>query len=211
MTAEKTKNTIDTFAILISVVFHPLFVPVYGMIMIFSTPALLAYLPFEVKRLIFLIVLINNVVLPFSLVPFFRYKNIISSWSLENRHERIIPLIITSVLYSATSYIIFSFPLPTFFKSFIFALLFISLTVTVINFWWKISIHSVGAGAFLALIIVLSVRINAPMSGYLISSVIGTGLLLSSRLELNSHNPGQVWFGLLTGFAGLSLFMMIFE
>jgi hypothetical protein len=83
MTAEKTKNTLDTLAMIVSVVFHPLFIPVYGIIIFFASPALMGYLPFEVKRLIFLIILVNNVVLPFSLVPFFRYRNIISSWSTD--------------------------------------------------------------------------------------------------------------------------------
>jgi hypothetical protein len=143
-------------------------------------------------------------------LPFFRYRNIISSWSVENRRERIIPLLITTFLYSATSFIIFGFPIPVFLKSFIFAASFLSLMVTVINFWWKISLHSVGAGALTAVVLILSFKMYTPLVWYLISVIIAGGLVLSSRLRLNFHNPQQIWFGFLTGYLVLWLFMWFF-
>ncbi len=210
MNTDGTNDFPETLAKIISVIFHPLFMPVYGMSIIFSAPTLFGYLPFEVKKIIFLIMLINNVLLPFSLLPFFRYRNIITSWSVDIRKERIILLFITTILYSATSFIIFRFPIPVFLKSYILAAAFLSFVVTLINFWWKISIHAVGAGALTALVLILSLRMYSPLLWYLISVVIVAGLVLSSRLKLNTHSPGQVWFGFLTGFLGLSLFMMFF-
>jgi hypothetical protein len=210
MSTEKTITYPDIIARIISIVFHPLLVPAYGLLIIFSAPTLFGYLPFQVKKLLFLIVAINNVLLPLSLIPFFIHRNIISSWTIENRRERIIPLLLTTILYSATSYIIFRLPIPVFLKTYIFSTFFISLFVTIINFWWKISLHSVGSGALLALILVLSFKMYTPLSGYLIISVICAGLVLSSRLWLNFHNQSQVWLGLLTGFLGLVLFMILF-
>jgi hypothetical protein len=210
LTTDETRDFPDTLAKIISVIFHPLFMPVYGMVIIFSAPTLFEYLPFAVKKLLFLIVLINNVLLPFFLLSFFRYRNIISSWTIDNRRERIIPLVITTILYSATSFIIFRFQIPGFLKSFIFAASFLALIVTVINFWWKISTHSVGAGALTALVFVLSFKMYSPLVWYLISVIVAGGLVLSSRLKLNFHNPQQVWFGFFAGFIGLTLFMMFF-
>jgi hypothetical protein len=210
MSTEVTKDFLDKLAKIISVIFHPLFMPVYGMVIIFSAPTLFEYLPFAVKRILLFIVLINNVLLPLSLLPFFRYRNIISSWTINNRRERIIPLLITTILYSTTSFIIFRFPVPGFLKSFFLAAAFLSLMVTVINFRWKISLHSVGAGALIAIVLLLSFKMYSPLMWYLISVIIAGGLILSSRLRLNYHNPQQVWFGFITGFLGLSLFMLFF-
>jgi len=210
MNTGETRDFLDRPAKIISVIFHPLFVPVYGMVIIFSAPTLFGYLPFQVKKLLFLIVLINNVFLPLSLLPYFRYRNVISSWTIDNRRERIIPLSITTILYSTTAFIIMRFPIPVSLKSFIFAASFLSLIVTVINFWWKISLHSVGAGALMAIVLILSFKMYTPLVWYLISAIIVGGLVLSSRLRLNFHNPQQVWFGFLTGFLGLTLFMMFF-
>jgi hypothetical protein len=211
MTTDETRNFPETLAKIISVIFHPLFMPLYGMVIIFSAPTLFVYLPFNVKKLLLLIVLINNVLLPFSLLPFFRYRNIISSWYLEERRERIIPLLITTILYLVTSIILYRLPIPLFLKSFILASFILSLAVTCINFWWKISIHSAGAGALIALVLILSIKMFSPLLWYLISAILAAGLVLSSRLKLNSHNPQQVWLGFLTGFLALILFMMVYH
>jgi hypothetical protein len=208
---DRPKDFLDTLAKIIAIIFHPLLMPVYGLAIIFSAPTLLEYLPFNVKKLLILIMLVNNVLLPLSSLPFFIHRNIITSWTISERKERNIPLIITTVLYCATSFIIFRFPIPGFLKSFIFASAFLSLMVTVINFWWKISIHSVGAGSLIGLVLILSLKMLTPLEWYLILTIIAGGLVLSSRLKLNLHNPQQVWVGLLAGFFGLTISMMLFQ
>jgi hypothetical protein len=209
-TDEKT-NLPDSLAKIFSVVFHPLLMLVYGLAIIFSAPTLFGYLPVEVKKLMFLIVFVNNVFLPISLLPFFMHRGIISSWTVNERKERTIPLILTTLLYGITSYIIFRYQIPLFLKSYIFSAFFISLIVTIINLWWKISLHSVGAGALLGIVLILSLRTHTSLVEYLILSIITGGLVLSSRLKLNYHNPLQVWLGFLTGFLGLVLFMILFQ
>jgi hypothetical protein len=209
MTFEEPNDLFNRIAKIIAIIFHPLLMPLYGMIIIFSAPTLFGYLPFNIMKLIFLIILVNNVLLPISLLPFFVHRGIISSYTITERKERNVPLIISTVLYGTTSYIIFRFPIPVFLKTFIFSTAFLSLIVTVINFKWKISLHSVGSGALIALVLILSVKMLTPLQWYLIAVFIAAGLTLSSRLKLNKHNPQQVWLGLLTGFFGLTLFMVL--
>ena len=211
MEIEEPKDLLVKPAKIISIVFHPLMMPVYGMAIIFSAPTLLGYLPFNVKKLLLLIMLVNNVLLPLSFLPFLIHRNIITSWAIIERRERKIPLIITVILYCVTSFIIFRLPIPLFLKSFIFATAVLSLMVTVINFRWKISLHSVGAGALIGLVLMLSLKMLAPLDLYLISAIIAGGLILSSRLKLNLHNPQQVWVGLIAGFFGLIVFMTLFQ
>jgi len=210
MNTAKTENILDALAKIISVAFNPLFVPLYGLGLIFSAPTLFGYLPSSVKKNIFLIVLINNVLIPLVLMPYFRFRNIISSYHVDNRKERIIPLLTTSLLYFITSLIVFRFQIPLFLKSFIFAATFLIISVSMINFWWKISLHSVGAGALTGIVIVLSLKSYTPLTGYLIPVILASGLVLSSRLRLNSHNPLQVWIGFLSGLFSLILFLLAF-
>ena len=206
--ASEEPKLLNNLAKIISIVFHPLFMPLYGMAIIFSAPTLFGYLPFNVKKLLLLIMLVNNVLLPLSLLPFFFHRQIISSWNLSERKDRNYPLIFATLLYGTTSYIIYKFPIPVFLKSFIFATAILSLIVTLINFRWKISLHSVGAGALIAIILILSLKMLAPMEWYIIASVVAAGLTLSARLFLNQHSPQQVWAGLATGFFGLTFSMM---
>jgi hypothetical protein len=202
-------NITDKLAKIVSGVFHPLFMPLYGLIILLSAPTFLHYLPAEVKNIIFIIMLINNVLIPLALLPFFRYRNIISSYNIEKRSERIMPLLTTSILYCTTSFIVFRFPIPFFLKSFIFATSILSILVSMINFLWKISIHSVGAGALAATVFVLSLKMHTPLLWYTIAVILAAGLILTSRLKLNSHNPAQVWVGFLTGFLVISLFILL--
>jgi len=210
MAATRTDNILNRLANIFSIVFHPLLMPLYGLGIIFSAPTVLGYLPFTVKKILFFIVLINNVLIPLTLMPYLRYRNIISSYSIEDKQERIIPLMIVSFLYCITSFIVFRFQLPFFIKSFTLASTLLVIVVAIINFWWKISVHSAAAGALTGIVVILSFKMYTPLTWYLISAILMSGLVLSSRLRLNSHNPLQVWIGFLTGFAVSGLFIALF-
>jgi hypothetical protein len=114
-----SRNIANTLAKLVSGIFHPLLMPLYGLIILLSAPTFLVYLPSEAKKVLFLVVLINNVFVPLAVLPFLRYRNVISSYKIEDRNERIIPLLTTSVLYCTTSFIIIRFQIPFLLKSFI--------------------------------------------------------------------------------------------
>lgn len=200
----------DTLAKIISVIFHPLLMPLYGLLIIFSAPTLLGFIPFVQKKVIILILLTNNILLPLSLLPYLKWRKIITTWSIDDRSERIIPMALTSLFYFVTLYIILKYRIPVFIKTVILATALISFTVTLINFWWKISIHSVGAGALTALIFVLSFKMHTPLTIFLIPAIIVSGLVLSSRLILNSHSPREVWLGYLLGITGMTTLLLIF-
>jgi hypothetical protein len=206
----KFQNAGNALAKTISVVLHPLFIPLYGLLIIFAAPTLIGYLPYAVKRTLLLIILINNVLLPFSFVPYLRIRNIISSWILDSRKERILPLIITSFFYSVTVFITYRYHIPAFIKSFFITVAFLAIAVTIINIWWKISIHSTGSGALVALVVVLSIKMHAPLPWFLITAIMSAGLILTSRLWLNSHSPKEVWSGFLLGFICSGLLLLLY-
>ena len=201
----------DTIAKIISIIFHPLFMPLYGMLIIFSAPTLFWYIPLKVKKILLLIIATNNILIPVSLLPFFRYRNIISSWIIETRKERIFPLLTVSFFYSITSVILYRLQIPVFLKSYVLSTAILAIIVTIINFWWKISLHSVGAGALAGIVIVLSLNMMVPLTWFLIPVILMTGLILSSRLKLNTHNPPEVYLGFLTGFVVMNLSMLLLQ
>ena len=209
MTTEKLSNLIDNAAKIISIVFHPMLMHLYGMMIILSAPTLFGYLPFNVKKNLLFIVLVNNVLIPISLIPYYKFRDIIGSWSIEDRKERFIPLIITSIFYSVTAFLVYSFQIPLFLKSYLIASAFVVITVTLINFLLKVSIHSAGAGVLTALVLILAFKTYSPLAVYMVSVILTGGLVLTSRLKLNLHNPQQVWVGFLTGFMGLIFIMLL--
>ena len=183
--------------------------PLYGLGIIFTAPTLLEYLPAEVKKVLVLIILVNNIIIPVTLLHLLRNRNLINSYNIEERGERVVPLILVSFLYSITSYMVFRYQIPVFLKAFILASTLLVISVTIINLWWKISIHAVAAGALVSVVIILSIKMYSPLTSYLVATILAGGLILSSRLKLNSHNPSQVWFGFFTGLSGLMLFISL--
>jgi hypothetical protein len=194
----------------VSVVFNPLFLPLYGLLIIFTAPTIFWYIPLKVKKILFLVVATNNILVPVTLMPFFRYRNIISSWIIENRKDRRIPLIFLSLFYFLTSFIFFRLQIPLFIKGFMISITVITIVLTVINFWWKISLYSAGAGTLIAIVLVLSLKTLVPLTWFLIPAILVNGLILTSRLLLNVHNNSEVFLGFLVGFAGMFLFMQLF-
>ena len=209
MTNEDNITLTDRLARILSFIFHPLFMPLYGLVILMSAPTFLKYLPPAAKRVLFLVVLVNNVLVPLLLLPFLRMRNFISSYHLEDRRERIVPMLTASMLYFTTSFIVLRYQIPFFIKSFIFATAVLSIVVSMINFWWKISIHAAGAGALTATVFSLWVKMYTPLPWHLAAVVVLSGFILAARLKLNSHNPLQVWLGYLTGLLIIILFILL--
>lgn len=206
----KSERFGDHAAKVISIIFHPLLMPLYGMLIIFSAPTLFGFLPDNFKRSLITIILVNNILVPLSLMPYYRYRNIISSWVVKDRSERTIPLFATTFFYLITTYLVLRYHIPVFIKSFILSAAVLSLVISIINFRIKISIHSAGAGALMALILILSIKMHTPLTGLFIASAMISGLVLSSRLWLDSHTPLEVWSGFFLGVLVPALLLSIF-
>lgn len=71
MDTEKTEKITIILARILSFVFHPLFCPLYGLAIIFTAPTFLGYLPATVKKMLLMIVLANNVMIPVVMLPCF--------------------------------------------------------------------------------------------------------------------------------------------
>jgi hypothetical protein len=195
----------------VSVIFYPLFMPLYGLIVIFTAPTLFWYIPARAKEILFFIFIVNNLLIPVALMPFFRYRNLISSWVIEERSERTIPLMSVALLYAITSFILSRLEVPLFFKAYGYALTMLTLVLLTINRWWKISLHSAGAGALISIVILLSLRMSASLPFYMAGSVLIAGAVLSARLKLNTHNQAEVYSGFLAGLIIPSGMMLLFQ
>lgn len=199
------------FARFISVLLHPLFMPAYGLMIIFTAPTLYFYLPAEVKKILMLVLVANNIIVPAALIPLFRHRNIISSWTMEKREERVIPLLATAVNYVITSIIVNRFGLPVMIKAYFNSVSIVALAMLVINFRFNISLHSAGAGAFTAVVAVLWIVMAENLVWFMVPVLLVSGLIITSRLILNAHKPAEVYAGYLTGLAIVSVVMLIFQ
>ncbi len=206
-----TKKIGDIAARTLTIAFNPFLMPIYGLLIIINSPTIFNYLSKDIKKLLFFIVLINNGVLPFMFLSYMKIRNFISDWLIFNRGERMVPMFTSAIFYGLTVYITYRFNIPTFIKIYFVAALVMAVLLGVVSFWMKASVHAAGMGSVVALIIVMIIKTQIPLTGYLITSIILTGLVMSARLWLNAHTVKEIWVGLLLGFFGAGLVLFYFS
>jgi hypothetical protein len=193
----------------VTIIFHPLFLVLYGLLLIFTMPDLLVYMPGTIRKVLFTMVLVNNVILPVAILPLLRLRNVITSYTLSERSERVVPLMVGSLMYFVSAVMIFRFHLPGMIKAFMFASACVGFTAALLNLRWKISVHSMGAGAMVATVLVLSFKMYTGLLWIMAAVFMTAGLVMAARLYLRAHTPAQVYFGFLAGLTVMALGMLI--
>jgi membrane-associated phospholipid phosphatase len=186
----------------ISVVFHPLLLTTYLVIVLsYYFPSMLKIRK-ENRMIMVGLVFVFTFVLPAVNLVMLRAFGNIQSLTLQSRKERILPFVFISLLYLLVTFL-FYFKLP-FGANFnklmmiISALVMVSLLVT---FYYKISIHSIAMGGGIGILLPLN-QVTEQMSLLWPTAftILVTGLVMSSRLVLDAHTPREVMYGGVVGF-----------
>jgi membrane-associated phospholipid phosphatase len=137
----------------------------------------------------------------------------ISDVQLSNRRDRLLPFFFVTLFYGISTFMFYKKLHLNDLIFTVFACTTVLLSVIlVITLFWKISVHSAGVGG--AIGILLGVNVHYPASHLLypmIAMIMVSGLVMSSRLRLNAHDPAQVYAGLLLGFTTcfLGIYLLI--
>jgi len=184
--------------------------PTVGLLILFNSSTYLSYLPYDAKKVIFILVVLCTIIIPLSLVPFFLYQKLILNIQLKNRRERFIPMIAGFLLYLFCFYLLKRIPVPPAYHSFILGSTVAVLIAIITTFAWKISAHMIGIGGLAGLICFLIWSLRVDLQFFLILAIMAAGLIGFARLHLKVHNPAQVYTGFLTGFFSVSLTMLLY-
>ena len=189
----------------ISILFHPLLMPSYALLILFNSNTHYSFMPFEVKKVIYLIVFLCTFLIPVSLIPFLVNIKVVSGPELKNHRERIIPLAISTLSYYFAYHLLNRLSISTidFIKIMVLAsavLIFVCLLITL---RWKISAHLIGAGGLLAGIFFYASFFVEDFTWLLIGISLLAGIVAYARLKLQEHNSAQVYAGFLLGFTGM--------
>lgn len=196
------------FMQIISWVFVPLFMPLYALAILMFIPSSedyiinddsLFHLADQNKWAILLIFFICSVAAPGLTLLLLMKKKIISTIEIDDRRERLIPLLITAG-YCLLLYLFFLFmPNQVYLPKYVYALPlsgFITIALFAwINMYTKISLHATGTGILTGLIFAYCANSIYFSFSLLMIAVFVTGFVLSSRIYLNKHTLAQVLYG----------------
>jgi hypothetical protein len=200
----------DKASRIISILCHPLIMPSLGFLVLFNSGTYLAYLPFEYKKMIILIVFLCTFIIPLSIIPFFIYQKMISSVNMSGVRERIAPMVISFILFILCYFLLRRIPIPPDYLAFCLGCAASELITLMVMTKWKISLHMLGIGGLTGLIIYLIIKMHIDLGFYLILTLIVAGLTGTARLALNAHNPFEIYTGYLTGLVVVASAMFIF-
>jgi len=200
----------QSIAKIISGIFNPLLMPTYGILILFSSDSYFSMLPYEAKKVVFIIVFISSCLLPLAFLPLFLYQNMIRNFEMKTTRERIVPFATIGLLYLMGYFLLLQMEVPQTIVNVLLGgalAIFINLLITL---KWKISAHMTGIGALTGVLLVFSYTLKSDLTPYLASVFFVAGLVGTSRLLLNHHTPSQIYAGFGLGMTVLILTFLIF-
>jgi hypothetical protein len=186
----------------ISILFHPLLLPTYLVLLLGKFfPAMLMIRP-EVLTPIAGIVFLVTFMLPAINLLMFRYFGNVSSMTLEDRRERTMPFFFISLIYvSFTALFYYKFPISANFIKLMIIISVLVISATLITLFYKVSVHSLAMWGGVGILFPLNkVAENGALLWPTAFIITASGLVMSSRLLLNVHVPREILFGSLIGF-----------
>ena len=189
---------------LISIVFHPIFIPTLIFATIFGFAPILAR-PLSNEALLYILVaiFITTFVIPLCSIGVLRFSDYISSLAMKNRKERVVPFLFVSIFYGITTYMFYAkMQLNQVLVLIMLSITIISFLTAIITFFWKISAHSAAIAGLMGFLIAIMIKYSiGSLLIPVVLSVLVVGVVMSSRLYLNSHKPSEILAGGLLGFA----------
>ncbi len=185
----------------ISVLLHPVFMPLYTLALaIWLDPHIGYFLAEEARYIVLAMVAVMTVAFPLVSTLLLLRAKCISSLEMHDREERIAPFTMTMLYFGMAYYLLRESPLHPAILS-IFAGIILALLVTIaVTVQWKISIHMVGIGGLLGALAGLSVIHALPLLPVIALAVLLAGVLGTARSLVGTHRPAQIYTGVLLGF-----------
>ena len=124
-----------------------------------------------------------------------------SLW-MKRKEERVVPFVFITIYYGLCSYLfLMQWKFNVIFSVILMSTTTTILLVTLITIRWKISAHSAGVAGALGFILAVNLKFPDNQLMYpILGLIMLSGLVMSSRLQLNDHDSSQVYTGALLGF-----------
>ena len=197
---------IDNILKSISFIFHPLIMPLLGVLFFFSkTPR---FIPEPVRNAKMFSIVILTIILPILLFFLLKTVNRVNTIYLETTKERLIPLFINCVI--VVLILIRVLPSNEILELYYFFLGILCSTLAcfiMAVFKVKASIHMIASSGFFMFAVALGIHYQININGTIALMMIVLGAIATSRLHLKAHTSQELIIGTLTGLFPQLMFM----
>lgn len=182
----------------ISMLFTPFYLPIIGLIVLF-TFSYLSMFPWVYKLQVLLLVYLFTILLPTLLIHLYRRYQGWTLVELGHRERRMVAYIISIVCYFTCIYVMERLHLPHFMSSIVVAALLVQIVCALINVWWKISTHTAAIGGVGGALFAFAYYLGFNPVWWICIVFLVAGLLGSARMILRQHSLAQVVVGFWVG------------
>jgi len=186
----------------LSLIINPMLMPTLIFTVVFYfAPEAAKPLNLDQAPELLLAVALTTILIPAISLGTLRFTSTISSFWLENRNERILPFAFMAVFYGLTAFMFITrIKVNGFLTVILITMTLMVVVVTIVTIYWKISVHATAICGLVGFIIGLSFKVPSTDLLYpLAMSIILAGAVMSARLSLNAHTPGQILVGSIVG------------
>ncbi len=196
MTREKNIIYIARF---VSLLFTPFYLPLIGVIVLF-TLSYLALLPLFYRLEILTIVYLFTIILPVFIIRIYRRYQGWNLIELGRRERRMVPYVVSILCYFSCVWLLKSMNVFHFISSILMAALLVQIVCAIINVWWKVSTHTAAIGGVAGALFAFAEIFAFNPVWWLCLVLVLAGVLGSARMILRQHSLAQVVAGFGVGF-----------
>ena len=183
----------------ISILFHPLFIPVYvSWFLIYVNPIFPAFTAKD-KGVLLVRFMVMYTLFPLATVLLTRGLGFIESIYLRTQKDRIIPYIACGVYYFWMWYVLRNQLFPKELVMFTLAIFLASSGGLLANSYIKVSMHAISLGVMVTFMLLMAFLSPASFGFYLGVAFLIAGVVGSARLINNDHYPIEVYAGFIVG------------
>jgi membrane-associated phospholipid phosphatase len=193
----------------VSLLFTPFYLPLMGLILLF-TLSYLALLPVTYKLEIIAIVYFFTILLPTFVIHLYRRYNGWTLFELGRRERRMVPYVLSIFCYFSCIWLLNSMNVFHFVSSILIAALLVQIVCAIINVWWKVSTHTAAIGGVAGALIAFAEIFGFNPVWWLCVVICMGGVMGSARMILRQHSLAQVVAGFGTGFVCAALAILFF-
>lgn len=200
----------ESTAKLISWVFHPIFIPFFGiLIILYSFPFHYQYIPDKLWNITIITLFLMTMLFPAMLILILKKLDMVDDLDISDKKQRILPYLIFFFFY-LISFLTFK-PKPissiVFMEDPLIATVLLGATISLgisffANNFLKISAHTNACANLFAFCCLLSRYTQKNLFIVIVVTLIIVGLVGSSRILLKAHTTKEVYYGILCGIFG---------
>lgn len=200
---ETQGSTLKVVPSILSVLFHPLLVPLYTYVLLFSF-TYLNIMPFQYVAFVLSIVATFTLVSPLLFIGFYKWLNKCSLKELNTRSRRFIPYLLTLMSYITCLITMYRMHFPHYFSGIIMGISICIAVCMLLNIRWRVSIHLAGCGMFVGGLLSYSLLFYFNPVWWLCGFILLSGIQGTARISFHQHTLLEVILGFIAGmFCGI--------